>query len=259
MKGYDSIGTVNESALHRALKIRYAGEESRTEMVLEGFICDGLRANGEIIEVQTGNFCKVEKKLRKLAALRPIRLVYPIITEKYIELFDETGTLLSRKKSPKKGCIWDIFRPLIYAPNLPAIPGLVVELAPVVAAEQRIRNGKGSWHRHGDSISGLEALDFREAIPLAFPQDYDRFVPFPPNQLFTVRNLAIAAHIRSNLAQKTLYVLVKLGIVARLYKEGRTYIYTLVSPKKAYQESTGSSSSRLFSAKRSVSTRRSSK
>jgi hypothetical protein len=219
------IGTEHESGLHRALKFRYAGEEGRTEIAREGYVCDAVRPEGECIEVQTGSFKPLEEKVRRLSRSGPVRIVHPIILVKYIELFDPQGELLSRRKSPRKGTAWDLFSALIYAPELPVLPGLTIELALVEVSERRIRDGLGSWRRRGVSIAGRELSAHHGSLALTGVGDYRRFVPFEGGESFTVRSLGDRAGILPALARKTLYVLTRLGLTGRVGKEGNAWVY----------------------------------
>jgi len=217
------IGTSNESSLHRYLKYRYAGQDGETETKIAGFIADGINAKGEYIEVQTGSFGPLKKKA--LALRGRLRVIHPVIITKYIEVYSKRGRLLYRRKSPRKGTAWDLFNALVYAPELPLIPGLVIELALADIAERRVRDGKGSWRRKGVSIRDRQMLALRDTIALKKPSDYKRFVPFKKNEKFTSALLAEKAGIRVDLARKTLYVLVKLGVVKKTGKRGNALVY----------------------------------
>ncbi|MDR0601424.1 MAG: hypothetical protein LBG42_03515 [Treponema sp.] len=268
-----SIGTERESALHRALKFHYTGAGGTTESSLGGYVCDGIRDDGEIIEVQTGSFGPLREKVSVFSARGRVRVIYPVTVVKYIELLDEAGNPLHRRKSPRRGTEWDLFYHLLYAPELPLIPGLVIELALVDVLEKRTNDGRGSWRRRGASITGRELAAWRGTVSLEKPADYLRFVPFGANDEFTVKDLAEKAGINTPLAQKTLYVLFKMGLVERTGKRGRGFLYRAADKKtppepfgpaadfsnRNYQASEISSSSRLSSAKRSVTARRSSK
>jgi hypothetical protein len=221
------IGTRRESALHRALKFRYSGQNGRVEQVLGDYVCDGITETGEIIEVQTGSFGPLKEKAGKLAAQGPLRIVHPVIIAKYIETYDRDGTLIRRRKSPRRGSAWDLFRGLLYAPELPLLKGLCVELALIDVVEKRIQDGKGSWRRGGASIAGRELAAWRDSIVLKKLTDYRRFIPLARDQDFTVHSLAEKADISVELARKTLYVLNKMGVVERTGKEGRTFTYRL--------------------------------
>jgi len=218
-----SIGTHNETSLHRELKFRYAGQNGETEAEVAGFVADGINAEGEYFEVQTGSFGPLKKKA--LALQGRLRIIHPIIITKYIEVFTKRGRLQYRRKSPRRGNIWDIFKVLVYAPDLPLTPGLIIELALVDAAEQRVQDGKGSWRRHGVSIRDRQMLVLHDCITLKKLSDYNRFVPFKKNEKFTSALLAQKAGISIVLARKALYVLTKLGIIKKTGKQGNMLIY----------------------------------
>ena len=223
-----SISTQNESSLHRELKLIYTGRGGQTEVETAGFVVDGVNADGACIEVQGRNFGGAFMgKVAKLAALGNVKVVYPVIIAKYLEVFDEEGTQQYRRKSGRRGSVWDVFFPLIYAPEMPLVPGLEIELALVDVAERRVRDGKGSWRRRGVSIRDRKLLALHESVTLKRPADYLRFVPFAKNLEFTSGDLAAQAGIRVELARKTLYVLARLGIVEKTGRKGNRLVYRL--------------------------------
>jgi hypothetical protein len=240
-----SIGTERESSLHRSLKFRYAGEGGKTEQIVEGFVADGVRDDGEFIEVQTGSFAPLRRKIPELVKQGKVRIIHPIAIAKYIDVYESvppkrsakkaagavsnaagtTGKPLYRRKSPRKGSPWDLFDALLYAPELALLPGLTIELVLLDITEKRLRDGKGSWRRKGVSILDREMSAWHEAILLAKPADYLRFVPFKKNEEFTTALLAERAGIDAVAARKTLYVLTKLGIVTRIGKQKNSWVY----------------------------------
>ena len=226
-----SIGTRHETSLHRQLKFSYAAL-GRTEAEVDGFVADGISVDGEFIEVQTGSFGPLKKKAQALAAQGRLRIIYPVIVTKYIEVFDSKGKRLYRRKSPRRGGPWDLFNALVYAPELPLVRGLTIELVLVDAAEQRVRDGKGSWRRKGISIGDRTLLAVHERIRLKKPSDYLRFVPFGAQEPFTSADLREKAGIRREQAQKTLYVLAKLGVIEKTGKQRNALVYQLVSNEK---------------------------
>jgi hypothetical protein len=222
-----AIGTRRESGLHRALKFRYSGQNGHTEQVFGEYVCDCITETGEIIEIQTGSFGPLKDKVKKLAAQGPVRIVHPVIITKYIETYDAKGTLLRKRRSPRRGSPWDIFSNLLYAPEIPLLKGLRVELALIDVLERRIEDGKGSWRRGGTSIIGKELVGWHDSITFTKPRDYRRFIPMEQNRDFTVRSLSEQAGITEGLARKTLYVLGKIRIVERTGKNGRFYTYRM--------------------------------
>ena len=77
------IGTLNEKPLHASLKQWMAEPGDRFEVPLDGFFIDVVR-DELLIEIQTGGFSPLKKKLRQLTKSHPVRLVYPIAAEKWL-------------------------------------------------------------------------------------------------------------------------------------------------------------------------------
>jgi hypothetical protein len=221
----NGIGTRRESSLHEALKIRYTGRGGRTEVVRKGFVCDGIDASGTIIEVQSANFAAIYKKAENLSRDARLVIVYPVIIMSFIELYDIEGKLLRRRRSPKKGSAWDIFNELVYAPFLPALKNLSIELALVDALERRVQDGRGSWRRKGISIADRSLLAFHETLSLEGISSYRRFIPAGLKGNFTVKKLAETAKIGETTARKAAYVLAKLELIEKTGKEGRAWVY----------------------------------
>jgi len=267
-----SIGTKNESELHRSLKLQYSGYGGVTETVIGSYVCDGQTSEGEIIEVQTGSFGPLKEKVKYLTESGKVRIIHPIVIQKYIELWGKDGKFIHRRKSPRKGCVWDFFKALIYAPELPLLPHLTVELVMLDTVEKRIDDGTGSWRRKGVSIAERSVYALRGSLVLKKPKDYCQFIPFKKKEPFTVHDLALAAGISVSVAGKTVYALSKMGLIEKAGKQGNAIVYSIANLKKerqkkqgvspafqSYQPSGKSSASRLSSAKRSVTARKSSK
>ena len=218
------IGTYRESSLHRSLKFRYS-ETGKTEVAVGDYVCDGQSGTGELIEVQTGSFGPLREKVKNLSQKEKIRIIHPVIINKYIEVYDTKGELLRKRKSPGKGSIWDVFDALLYAPELCLTPKVTLELTLVDIVEKRKADGKGTWRRKGVTIEDKIPIAWHESIIIKKPKDYNLFLPFKQDQTFTVKDLGDQARISINLARKCLYVLNKAGLVERTGKQGKAYLY----------------------------------
>jgi hypothetical protein len=207
------------------LKFRYAGRGGKTEETAGEFVADGISEKGEYIEVQTGSFAPLKKKIKALARQKNVRIIHPIAVNKKIDVYGQDGKLLYRRKSPKKGTHWDIFDVLLYAPELPLIKGVTIEAAMIDITEKRIRDGKGSWRRKGISIMDKELSAWHESIIFEKPSDYLRFIPFKKKEEFTTALLSERSDIDTWTARKVLYVLTKLKIVKRIGKKGNAWVY----------------------------------
>jgi len=229
----------NESSLHRTLKYQYAGPGGKTEEVVGNFVADGVRKNGEYIEVQTGSFAPLKKKVKEFASYAKVRIIHPIAVNKIIEVYEpvsgrkaarkkqtkQNGGLLYRRRSSKKGSPWNIFDALMHAPELPLIKRVTIEIVMADIIEKRVRDGKGSWRRKGISIHDRQLALWHESIVFKKPADYLRFIPFEKNEEFTTSLLAERAGIDKLTARKALYVLTKLKVVKRTGKKGNSLVY----------------------------------
>jgi len=225
VKKKHSIGTKNESSLHRTLKYQYTGPGGKTEAAVGEYVADGITASGEYIEVQTGSFGPLVKKVKELISHGKVRIIHPVIVSKQIEVYDKNGDFLYKRKSPVKGSIWDIFDPLLYAPELPLLKGLMIELAMVGTTEKRIKDGKGSWRRKGISIDDKKLSAWHERYLFKSKNDYLCFIPFNKDEEFTVSLLAKEMDIKTETARKALYVLTKMKLVKRICKKGNAWVY----------------------------------
>lgn len=230
MSGPNSIGTRKESSLHANLKTLYAGHNGLLEQSSGVYICDAVCENGLVIEVQTGSFAPLKEKLAYLCACGPVLLVHPIIAERWIEVFSESGTLIRRRKSPSKHSDWQLFAALIHAPLLPKLKNLSIELAYVSVTEKRIEDGKGSWRRKGVSIIDKQLNNLIDSKRLVGSSGIRSLLPFSAEENFTSSELAKKAKCRIGLARKALYVYKKLGILEEQGRKGREKLYLVTKP-----------------------------
>jgi hypothetical protein len=224
-----TIGTRNESSLHDALKRRYAGADGLLEVEKDGFVCDACDGGGSVIEVQTGSFAPLQKKAAvltaNLAAGQFFFIVHPVVVQKYIEVYEPDGALTRRRKSPRSGSAWDLFRALVYAPSLVLIDKVQILLVFVEICEKRCADGKGSWRRKKVSITDHVLVNCHETLVLDSLASYRRFIPFKKGERFTVKKLAVQTGIKPALAGKAVYTLKALGLVECVGKEGRANCY----------------------------------
>ena len=231
MSSHESIGTRNESSLHRTLKFRYTGPGGKIEASAGEYVADGITSGGEYIEVQTGSFAPLKAKVKEFAAVGKVRIIHPIAIERKIEVYEpasgrkKTGALLYRRKSPKKGSSWDLFDALLHAPQIPLTRGLTIEVVLIDILEKRVKDGNGAWRRKGISILDRELAAWHESILFKKPTDFLRFIPFKKKEEFTSSLLAECAGITTATAQKALYVLTKLAVVKRIGKKGNSWVY----------------------------------
>ncbi len=97
-----AIGTLNEGALHAQLKDWYRRQGDRIEQVVDGFVVDLVRGN-LLVEIQTGSFAPLRRKLDLLTRQHRVRLVAPIpLVRRIIRLSDEGEMLSARLRARRR-------------------------------------------------------------------------------------------------------------------------------------------------------------
>ncbi len=226
-----TIGTLRETSLHAALKTWYARPGDEVEASVEGYQID-LRRGAQLIEIQTRNFAALKRKLTQLVERHPVRLVHPIAQEKWIVRLGRDGvTPLTRRKSPKRGRVDQLFAELVSFPELVAHPNFTLEIL-MTQEEEILRpvgrgNGRrASWRRKGWQICDRRLLGVVDQVVLASPADFLMFLPDALPQPFTSRDLATTANQPLDLTQKITYCLRKMGVIESTGKLGGALLYT---------------------------------
>lgn len=228
------INTYNETLLHEALKDLYCGDDGETEVEVAGSICDVVRPDGSIVEVQTAGLGRLKGKLEKLLANRPVLLVHPIPDIRYIETYGPDHILKSRRKSPKKGSPLQVFGELTSLWHLVGRRGFEIELVFCEITEMRVADGTGSWRRRGVRPEDKRLDSVRDRLRLSKKKDYAALLPKGLPDPFSVADLAKAGAGRE--AGRMAWVLRKMGIVDLAGKKGNAYLYRRSKGKKATEK-----------------------
>ncbi len=226
------IGSLNEGPLHAALKAWYARPGDRLEVTVEGFVIDIVRGD-RLIEIQTGNFAGIKRKLVALTAEHPVRLVYPIARGKWIVRLGEGGAVLGRRKSPKRGQVHDLFGELVSFPRLMLNPNFTLEVVLVQAEEVRRYDPRRAWRRRGWVTQERRLLTVVEQRTFETPADLAALIPPGLAVPFTTLDLAAAIGRRRRLAQQMVYCLHRMGVLEKVGKQGNAVLYRLVGVASA--------------------------
>ena len=175
----NAIGELNERSLHRALKARYATPGSVTEQAVDGFVADVLIGD-RIVEIHTGSFWPLKRKLPRLLERFAVTLVYPVAQDRYIVTMPDgaaapgapPGPLvpvvpaapavpavpvaapvpddrddpappivpLRRRKSPKHDSVFAVFDGLTSIPTLLEHPNLTLDVVMTVEEDVRVKD-----------------------------------------------------------------------------------------------------------------------
>ena len=222
-----AIGTMGEKSLHAELKEWYARPGDRLEVQVDGYLVD-IRRGRRLIEIQTGNFSAMKRKLADLTRRRRLSLVYPVAVDKWLVRMAADGrTCLGRRKSPKHGRVYDLFEELVSVPEMVAEPNFSVEVLLIQVEEVRRDDGRGSRWRGGWSIADRRLLDVKERRCFRKPSDFLALVPGDLPDPFTTRDLAQGANLPRWLAQKMAYCLRRMRVFEVRGKRGNAVLYSL--------------------------------
>jgi hypothetical protein len=221
------IGTINEFSLHAEIIQKLAREGDVLEAELEGYFIDILRGD-QIIEVQTRNLGKLVKKAHALAASYKVKIVYPIAELKYIVRHSTEGELVSRRKSPKKGRVVDVFNELVNATSLISPKNVSLNILLIETDEIWKDDGQGSWRRKGWSISERRLVDILSKRQFSQPEDLLELLPDALPSPFTNAQLAQILNVRGRLAGKITYTLRKMSLLTVVGRQGRAYLFDAI-------------------------------
>ncbi len=218
------IGLLNEKPLHASLKAWYAQPGDRFEVPVDGFVIDIVR-DDLLLEIQTGSFVSLKSKLAKLVRSHQVRLIYPIAQEKWIvQLAKDGSRVATRRKSPKRGRVEDLFWNMVSIPQLISSGNLSLEVLMIREEEARRHERGRKWRRKGWVTAERRLLEVVDRRVFAKAADWLALLPqgFEP---FTARDLVEAMGIRLELAQKMAYSLREAELVKLIGKRGRANLY----------------------------------
>lgn len=224
---HNGIGVRNERSLHAALKQWYARPEDEFEVSVDGFIVDIVRGD-LLVEVQTRNLASQKRKLSSLLERHYVHVIFPIAHQKWIVKTTAKGRIKSKRKSPKRGKLIDLFNELVSVPELINHPNFTLEIVLTDEVEIRRADGRGSWRRRGVSIHDRRLEGVVESVCFEHNTDFARFLPEGMEQPFTNRELAAQMRIPLYVAQKITYCLKKMGVIRETGKTGRALLFEKV-------------------------------
>ena len=223
------IGFLNEEPLHASLKEWYAQPGDQTEVAVDGFVIDIVQ-DDLLLEIQTSSFASIKSKIIDLARAHRIRLVYPIAREKWIvKLERDSNGGVTRRKSPKRGRVEELFWEMVSFPQLLANPNFSLEVLLIREEEVRRYDGRRKWRRRGWIVEERRLLEVLDQRLFEEPADWQALLPEKLGEPFTTKDMEEAMGIRRQLAQKMAYCLRKARVIRLLGKRGRANLYEVAS------------------------------
>ena len=240
MEKPNAIGELNERSLHRALKARYAVPGSVTEQAVDGFVADVVIGGSRIVEVHTGPFSPLKKKLPRLLERFAVTLVYPVAQDRYIVTMpagadapDALIAPLRRRKSPKHDSVFTVFDGLTSIPTLLDHPNLTIDVVMIVEEDVRVkdpdhrrRRGGRRGRRRRDWIRiDRRLVEVAQTHRLTGMADLFALVDAALPEPFTTLDLARAMRSPRRLGQQAAFCFREAGVSEVCGKTGNALLY----------------------------------
>jgi hypothetical protein len=218
------IGVLNEKPLHASLKHWYSRPGDRFEVPVDGYVVDIVR-DELLVEIQTTSLASLKPKVASLARSHPLRLVYPIAREKWVARMSPDGRgVISRRRSPKRGRLEDLFWEIVSLARPFAGPNLSLEVLMIEEEEVRRHEAGRRWRRKGWVTIERRLLRVLDRTLFESPADWRALLP-EGLEPFTAVDLAEAKGLPLELAQKMAYFLREAALVRLIGKRGRAKLY----------------------------------
>jgi hypothetical protein len=214
-----------ETSLHRALKLQYATKGSgHPEVWVEGFRIDAVDVAGRLIEIQSGPLGPLRRKLRCLLPNHRMRIIKPVVLgRRIIRRSKRDGTVLSVRRSPKRGALHDVFDDLMGVTSVFPHSNLEIDILEVTIDEVRVPRRRRPGYSVADRILGTihSTTCLRDAVDLWMLLPDHRIGRKP----FTTLELAKQIDRPIWFAQRVAYCLRKSGAVNVAGKTGNRRVY----------------------------------
>jgi hypothetical protein len=215
---------MREGPLHAALKDLLAEPGDRLEVPIGRFVIDLVRADGELVEVQTGGFGPLGRKLDALLDDHRFRIVHPVAAERRIVRADEHGEVISVRRSPRRASVVDVLDKLVAFPSLLSHPNLTLEVLLLREDHVRAAEPDTSGHRRRDP-GERRLVAVLDRVEISSPEDFLRALPDLPLEPFSTRELAALLGCTTSLAQRAAYCLRTIELIEPAGKRGRVPLH----------------------------------
>jgi len=216
-----------ETSLHQQLKEMYAGKGARIEVPLENYRIDVVRGD-QLVEIQHGSLAAIRDKIRKLLKDHSVLVVKPLIVRKQlVKTKSRGGPVVSRRLSPKRGDIFDLFGELVYFTRVFPHENLTLE-APLVEIEEWRYPGHGRRRRRRENdfqIEDQKLLNVENTYRFQTTIDLLRLIPKGLPKQFHTGHLAKLLRTDRWIAQRIAYCLRETGATVQKGKQGNAYLY----------------------------------
>ncbi|MGH1492831.1 MAG: hypothetical protein ACRBK7_26125 [Acidimicrobiales bacterium] len=189
------------------------------EVELDGFVID-IRRGDLLIEVQTGSFGAMGRKLDRLLNSYCIQLVHPVAIATYLH-----KPKSKPRRSPIKGSLYSVLDELVSIPTLLDHPNLTLDVMLVTVDkfqkhDPKARRGRGGWRTMDKKLRSIES-----SHRFSTTGDLVGLMPDGLPERFTTADIATEGKITRDAAQKLAYCLRALDRIEVLERSKAGYVY----------------------------------
>ena len=225
------IGTYGEKTVHAVLKNYFEPYSDGHELKIGDFVADIVGEDG-IIEIQTGSFDRLRKKLEVFLPVSRVTVVYPVPRQKWIISIDpETGEQGKKRKSPVKGTIYDAVPELYKIKEFLTDENFRLCIVLLDVDEYRAppeKTGLKRGRRRGYVRYDRIPRELADEILIADPSDWSCFIPAGLPGEYTTKEFGTLSGVGTSYASFVLNVLLSARAVERIGKRGGAYLYKTI-------------------------------
>ncbi|HEX4413777.1 MAG TPA: hypothetical protein VH107_09125 [Lacipirellulaceae bacterium] len=224
-----------ETSLHRQLKQHYATEGALVEQRLGRYRIDVVRGK-ELVEIQLASLTAIRDKIAALVKTHDVLVVKPLIMTKHlVKRHREGGEVLSRRRSPKRRTLHDVFDELVHFTRVFPHKRLTLEVALIEIEEWRYPgHGRRRWRHDNDHrVEDQHLLHVHEIHRFRTAADLRRLLPATLPQPFHTGHLAEGLGVQRWIAQQMVYCLREMNAIRQVGKQGGAWLYKSPRTKAA--------------------------
>ncbi|MGN0113785.1 MAG: hypothetical protein ACI396_00495 [Acutalibacteraceae bacterium] len=218
------IGTLHEKTMHAVLKKYFEPYSDNHETKIGDYVADIVGEHG-IIEIQTGSFERLNKKLAAFLEYARTTVVYPVSVSNVICRIDENGEI-TRRKSAVKGSVLTLFDEL-YKISAHLKNERLRICVMLLKTEEYRKVCSRKQSRKGFMRLERVPTELVDEIYIDCPSGFAAFFPDNLTPPYTCSEYAAAMGIDQNTARLMLYTFTKADIITRCGKRGNAYLYNL--------------------------------
>jgi hypothetical protein len=224
-----------ETSLHRQLKEHYAIDGALVEQRLGRYRIDVIRGK-QLIEIQLAPLTSIRDKIAVLLKKHDVLVVKPVIATKHLVKRQRAGgDVISRRRSPKRRTLLDMFDELVHFTRVFPHRRLTLEVVLIEIEEWRYPGHGRRWRRRDNDhlVEDQHLVQVHEVHVFRTAADLCRLLPAKLPQPFHTGQLAEGLGVERWIAQRMAYCLREMGAIRQVGKLGGSWLYKLRGRKAA--------------------------